>query len=139
MPTFKLRFTEHNGEQEYCHDYTFIAHDLKDANEKAHEYLMDYYGEEDAEDVTKMKEYWYLGGTICIRKICLGTTDTIKDNFTEEELVVLLEAARVALDSGIEDEGYISPILEDMDLSDNFIQPLIEKLNNFMTQEAKES
>lgn len=133
MPRFSINFTEYNDGHEYSCHHTFDAQNLKDANKKAHEYLMDYYGENGVDDITEMEEYWYHGNTICVKKIYLGRADSIKDNFTEEELVKLFTFMRFALNDS-EIFGSIGDASLDASLND-YLVSIIEKLQKFINVE----
>lgn len=57
----------------------------------------------------------------------------MKHPFTDEEMVVLLEASRVAL----ADEDVYWAIAEELDLSDEYLQSLGEKLTKYMNNDER--
>lgn len=134
---YKLSFRLYHGEDEtYCGE-VFDTDTLDDAKVKAHEYLMNFYGEgvkdeegnyEHALCEKYLEEYWYFGGESVARKIYLSETKDVKDNFTEQELIEILEFARIAITDG---EIY-DKIAETCDLSDEYLKGLQTKLENFM-------
>ncbi len=135
MPKYKVTLAFQEGEYERSEDTTLEAKDKNAANEAAIVYLEENYGIDrkvDRDHGLSKGWYWYheVNG-VTIYDI-VEVPQTIKDNFTEDELLHLLEAARVAF----ADAETYDMIAEDMDLSDDYLKPLIEKLHKFMNPEV---
>ena len=135
MPKYKVTLAFQEGEYERSEDTTLEAKDKNAANEAAIVYLEENYGIDrkvDRDQGLSKGWYWYheVNG-VTIYDI-VEVPQTIKDNFTEDELLHLLEAARVAF----ADAETYDMIAEDMDLSDDYLKPLIEKLHKFMNPEV---
>lgn len=136
---YRLSFTLYSGlDIEEFYDEIVDADSFDDATQKAHEYLINFYGESGGDDPNNltctehvfMEKYEYFNGEHESRKIKLSETKEVKDNFSEEELLVFLEFARIAMADG---EVY-DKIAEKMDLSDDYLKPLIEKMQTVLEE-----
>ena len=127
MPKYKVTFKEQNGEQDYYHDEIFDAANYDHAGEGALRYLKDQLGGELQDD-----GYYWIGDRI-ISIYGISETHDIKDNFTEEELVEILEVARVSLNN----DNVFEEICDKLDISHHVLHRHLVKLQQFMNPEVK--
>ena len=130
MPKFKVTFKEQNGEQEYYHDEIFDAANYDNASEVALRHLKENLGGGDNDGEG---HYWI---DVCRSISIYGISETkdIKDNFTEEELLHIFEIVHMT------SKGFgltMQAIIHNMDISDEYMKPLMEKFQKFMNPEVK--